>query len=106
MSKIMREMYAEALKSRQEPEKGPEKALKRYSVDRADAEGYCNYQVALRIYGHSLEVLLDGVVLNHCVMADEINGVALVIEQPSRLVGNDLALIERRGVVRVVPKLT
>jgi hypothetical protein len=92
MSKIMRALEAEARAERL--------GLKRYACDPADP-GYANWMAA----GRMLEVRVDGRLVPHCTMADEVAGVVLALEQPYRL-GSDgeLAVYELRGEVRVSKK--
>ena len=89
MSKIMRELYAEARRAQAVPEG------KRYSVDYNDP-GYRNLQLA----GGAVLVYLDGVRVDRCVTADEVQG--YVEFYPEKwTVGSP---VERaHGVVRVEP---
>lgn len=94
MSKIMRELYREAINSRQAPTVG-----KRYSTDPGDP-GFPNYQGAL-LAGRVLAVTVDGVKVEYCKTADECSGVAICFEKPLKLKSGRIAQVEHRGVVRV-----
>lgn len=93
MSKIMRELEAEARAARL--------GLKRYSPDPNDEEGYRNLML-----GRPLEAFLDGELVPHCLASDEIKGVIVVASQPVRI-GPDGELVTetRYGEVRVRKKV-
>jgi hypothetical protein len=90
MSKIMRQMYADAIESR--APRG-----KRYSSNAGDP-GYDNWVKA----GSAVDVLLDGERVSHCIVADEAEGYVECYLQPLAVdaFGN-LPTEIRRGKVEV-----
>jgi len=47
------------------------------------------------------KIYCDGVLLSKCFFADENNGIAKCYEYPYRIVGDELATVDHRGVITV-----
>lgn len=57
----------------------------------------------LALTGKRMRVYFEGELVEHCIVADEIKGLIVQIEQPARLVlgTTNLATVTRRGVVGI-----
>jgi hypothetical protein len=98
MSKIMRQIYAEARAAREAAEPKPSM---RYSSLQGDP-GYDAFVKRRAETGKVPIVYLNDERIERAVTADEGEGLVIVLEYPYRFVGNgELAQIEHRGNVRI-----
>lgn len=101
MSKIMREIYADARRARQVKDLAlqPAPDPRRYSCNPDDAQGYANW---LPLSNTGVRVYVDGVHIKRAIAADEALGIVIALEEPVRVINDETVKIELRGNVRVL----
>jgi hypothetical protein len=97
MSKIMRQIYAEALAARQAAEPVP---AMRYSSDSSDP-GYAAFVKRRAETGKVPIVYLNDERIDRVVTVDEADGLVVAYTYPFQVVDGEIVKIELRGDVRI-----